>query len=182
MTQLSDFSPEETALIISLPYRVGMHVSYADDEHGENDDELEMKALAACIKEVVRQHEGEPLTKEIALEILSNKDKWSNWEQGVFNIEPQCETAVSTLKIHANSSEVKDYIKMILDVASSVAQAYGEFGEGADQVQGLFGKISGIVKSVVSVGVDDASHPMNVSAAEDTAISNIATALKKNMK
>jgi len=71
---------------------------------------------------------------------------------------------------------------MTLDVATSVAQAYGEFGEGADRAEGLFAKIGGIVKSVVSVGADDAAHPMNVSAAEDSAISNIAAALKKNMK
>ncbi len=175
MAQLSVFTEEDAELIISLPYRVGMHVSYAEDEDGEKDDEQEMRALEMCVREIARVHEGQELTKEIAAAILNSKDKWETWSQGVFNIEPQCEKAIVALKTKAGKEEVKDYIKMTLDIATSVAQAYGEFGE--EQVEkGFFGKI---VAAVTSVSADDAAHPMNVSAAEDTAISNIAKALKQ---
>ncbi len=179
MTKLSFFTDEDVETIVSLPYRVGMHVSYAEDEEGEVDDEREMRALELCIKEIARVHEGEELTKEIASAILSSRDKWSDWSEGVFNIEPQCEKAIMALKTQAGKEEIKDYIKMTLDIASSVAQAYGEFGEEQKE-KGFFGKvIGGIVSSVAGVSADDANHPMNVSAAEDTAISNIAQSLKK---
>tara|TARA_R110001592_G_scaffold20926_12_gene84691 strand:- start:3312 stop:3860 length:549 start_codon:yes stop_codon:yes gene_type:complete len=180
MAKLSFFTEEDVLSIISLPYRVGMHVSYAEDEDGEEDDEREMRALEVCIREIARVHEGEELTKEIAAEILNARDNWASWSEGVFNIEPLCEKAITALKTQAGKEEVKDYIKMTLDIATSVAQAYGEFGEEPEAEKGIFGKIiGGIVSSVTSVSADDAKHPMNVSAAEDTAIANIAAALKK---
>lgn len=181
MTQLSAFSAEEVETIVSLPYRVGIHVSYADDEDGEQDDELETRALEACLKEVVKTHEAVPLSQEIAQEVLDSKDKWDNWTQGVFNIEPQCEKAVALLKSQASESEVKDYIKMTLEVASAVAQAYGEFGEEQEPEKGFFGNVMGkIMGGFSTMGEDDTGHPMNVSPAEDSAISRISKALKKN--
>lgn len=180
MAKLSFFTEEDIEAIISLPYRVGMHVSYAEDEDGEQDDEREMRALRACLAEIARVHEGQELTKEIAAATLNAEDKWEAWSQGVFNIEPLCEKAVVALKTQAGQEEVKDFIKMTINVATSVAQAYGEFGDASEPEKGFFGKVmGGIVKTVSSLSADDASHPMNVSAAEDSAISNIAFALKK---
>ncbi len=178
MTILSHYSPEEIEQIVSLPYRAGMNVSYAEDEDGERDDELEMQALENTIQAFATNHEGEALTKEIAAEIINRKDQWETWSQGVFNIEPACEKAINALKTHAGEAEIKDYIKMVLDISNSVAQSYGEFGEGAHAPTGFMAKISSVVKSVVSSGSGEEAHPMNVSAAEDTAISNIAKALK----
>ena len=181
MTQLSSFSAEDAELIVSLPYRVGMHVSYADDEDGEQDDEREMRALEACVREIAKVHEGPELTKQIASELLNSKDKWSQWSEGVFNIEPLCERTILVLKAGASEDEVKDYIKVVLEVASAVAQAYGEFGEVEEPEKGFFGNaMSKIVGGFSSMSADDANHPMNISAAEDSAISCIAVALKKN--
>lgn len=178
MTALSSFTPEQVEKIISLPYRVGLHISYAEDEGGERDDDLEMRALNACLREFSSQSASE-LNKEIAKAVLAAEDKWSSWEQGVFNIDPLCEKAVSALKAIASEAEVKAYIKMVLDIAGSVAQAYGEFGEEEAPETGFFGKVMGsIVKSVSSLADDDANHPMNISAAEGSAIANIAAALK----
>ena len=98
MAKLSFFTEEDVLSIISLPYRVGMHVSYAEDEDGEEDDEREMRALEVCIREIARVHEGEELTKEIAAEILNARDNWASWSEGVFNIEPLCEKAITALK------------------------------------------------------------------------------------
>lgn len=182
MTSLSDFSDQDAEVIVSLPYRVGMHVSYADDEDGEGDDELEMRALEACMREVVKHQESCALTKEIASEILSSKDRWDAWAEGVFNIEPLCEKAVLALQAQADESEVKAYVKMTLEIAASVAQAYGEFGEEAEPEKGFFGKAMGALMGGFSgMSADDANHPMNISAAEDSAISRISAALKRHM-
>ena len=127
MTVLSDFPETEVELVVSLPYRVGLHVSYADDEEGEQDDELEMAALEACLKAVADKNDG--LVKEIALKSLSMKDKWPSWGNGVFNIEPLCKQASESVARVSSKEETKAYVKMVLEVASAVAQAYGEFGE-----------------------------------------------------
>ena len=179
MTQLSSFSDTDKLLIVSLPYRAGLYVSYADDEDGERDDELEMRAMEACLKEISKLHEGHALTQEIASNILQHKADWNAWSQGVFNIEPLCEQAVEALKTQANESEIKDYIKMVLEIATAVAQAYGEFGEEEPET-GFFGKTMGRIFG--NLGSDsETNHPMNVSAAEDGAITRIANALKSKI-
>ncbi|MGH1402815.1 MAG: hypothetical protein ACRBDL_01080 [Alphaproteobacteria bacterium] len=181
MSQLSFYTDEDFKAIVSLPYRVGINVSYADDEEGEQDDEREMRALSACIAEISRLHDGVELTKAIAEEVLNSKDEWAEWSQGVFNIEPLCEQAILALKKQANADEIKDYIKMVLEIATAVAQAYGEFGEEPEPEKGFFGKaMTKIVGGFSGMSDDDANHPMNVSAAEDSAISTIAAALKKH--
>ena len=182
MTTLSSFTPEEADLIVSLPYRVGMHVSYSEDEGGELDDTLEMKALEGALRKAV-QSENDSLAKEVAQATLEEKDKWEAWSQGVFNIEPLCEKAVMTLKAHASDDEVKDYIRLCLKVAGGVAQAYGEFGEDdqdEEESSGIVGKIMGEISKVLpGIKGQEAHHPMNVSAAEDSAIERIGAAMKK---
>ena len=60
MTTLSDFSASELELLVSLPYKVGVYVSHADDEDGEVDDEREMAALESCIKAIASLREDKP--------------------------------------------------------------------------------------------------------------------------
>lgn len=178
MTALSDFPETEVELVVSLPYRVGLHVSYADDEEGEQDDELEMAALEACLKAVAEKNDG--LVKEIALKSLSMQDKWPSWGNGVFNIEPLCKQASESVARVSSKDETKAYVKMVLEVASAVAQAYGEFGEEQEEPQGFFGKAMSRIVGGFG-GSDDAAHPMNISAAEDSAISRISSALKTSL-
>ena len=172
MTQLSDFSSEEIGSIVALPYRVGMHVSFAEDEDGEQDDELEMRALEACIREIAKNKAG--LVAEIASEVLNRKAEWEKWSDGVFNIEPVCKQALLTLEKQATRDESKEYIRMNIEIAHAVAQAYGEFGEEKTE-PGFFGKLMGNI--VERMNSDESSHPMNVSAAEESAIARIKSAL-----
>jgi hypothetical protein len=176
MTTLSSFTPEDADLIVSLPYRVGMHVSYSEDESGELDDTLEMKALETQLREVAEQ-QADGLVKEIASATLNSKEKWEVWSQGVFNIEPLCEKAIVVLKNKADTDEIKGYVRLCLEVASGVAEAYGEFGDDeSEEGTGFVGKIMGAVFGDKS---REANHPMNVSAAEDSAIERIGAAMKK---
>ena len=108
------------------------------------------------------------------------QDKWDDWGNGVFNIEPLCKQASAIVSKVATKEEAKSYVKMVLEVASAVAQAYGEFGEEPDAPKGFLGKaMSRIIGGFGSA--EDAGHPMNVSAAEDSAISRISDALKANI-
>ncbi len=179
MTKLSDFSDEEIDLIVSLPYKVGVSVSYADDEEGEIDDLREMRALETSIIEASKRHSNMGLTQEVASEILSSKDKWDLWaKQGVFNIEPLCEKVVVVLKSKADDDEVLSYVEMVVELATTVAQAYGEFGQDDQGEKGLLGVLVSKISKIFDNGTN---HPMNVSASENDVISSISAALKKNL-
>ena len=178
MTSISEFSGSELELLISLPYKVGVFVSYADDEDGERDDEKEMAALEACIKAIARLHEDKPFTAEVMQQTLAMKSEWGNWAAQSFGTPDAAGQAAALLSARASDTEQKNYKAALMEIASTVAQAYGEFGEFEDESEGgLAGLIGKITGGLSKLSGDDADHPMNVSAAEDSAIEQLRAAL-----
>ena len=180
MNALSVFSDEEITLLVSLPYKVGVWVSHADDEEGEADDEREMKALSTCLKAVARKYDGPGLVDDIARETLKREKFWLEWTDQSYNILPDCEKALALLKEKAGLQDAKNYKAALLEIAATVAQAYGEFNsfDEIPEDEGFFGRIvKKVVGGVVGLSKDDANHPMNISASEDSALSQLAAAL-----
>jgi hypothetical protein len=177
MSQLSSFPAADLDTIVSLPYRVGIHVSYAEDEDGDSDDENEMRAIHRAISSYTKRDKTEEpptFVQEVSAEILRRKAEWAKWTEGVFNIEPDCEKAIRILKPVVSDADLKAYINMVLEIAGGVARAYGEFGMPEEKPKGIMG----IVKKVLG-GDNTADQPMNVSAAEDDSIARITKALRK---
>lgn len=174
MADIKEFSEDDFNAIVSLPYRAAIHVSYAEDEDGGQDDALEMDAMEACLKAYAKSSDN-LLCAQIAGAILDARDQWRVWEQGTFNIEPLCHNGVSALARYAREDDVRHYKKMVLSIARDVAQAYGEFGDssGAGERKGVFG----LVLDRLSGNRLESHSPMNVSAAEDEAISRIRAAM-----
>lgn len=175
MTLLSALSPEDAELVVRLPFRAGVHISYVEDEGGENDDRLEMRALEAGIHEVAA-HQNSELIRYIAQRILERKPEWDTWTEGVFDLSGECKRAASIVEHHFSEDDVDSYKKMVMSVARAVAQAYGEFGMDEAEEPGFF---SGLMKKIVG-GLSrdsDADQPMNVSAAEDSALEVLKEAL-----
>ncbi|MEM7650874.1 MAG: hypothetical protein AAF204_02185 [Pseudomonadota bacterium] len=180
MASVSDFSASELELLVSLPYKVGVFVSHADDEGGEGDDEREMAALEACIQAIAKLHEDKPLTSDIMRQTLSMKSEWPRWSAQSFQAPDHAAQAVALMRSHASEAEQKNYKAALMEIASSVAQAYGEFGEfeGDDDGGLLGGLVSKITSGLSKLSADDANHPMNVSAAEDQALEQLREALR----
>lgn len=182
MTQLSDFSKDDMNLLISLPYKVGVWVSHADDVDGEDDDAHEMEALESCIRAVAKKYDGPGLVDDIARETLRQREKWPEWTDRAFNILPDCHRALELLLSQAGRKDAKNYKAALLEIAATVARAYGEFGAFDDwdnEGEGLFGSlVSKITAGFSSLSKEDKSHPMNISPAENSAISRLAGALK----
>lgn len=181
MTALSEFLPEHQNILVGLPYKVGMYMSHADDAHGEVDDEREVKALERCIRAIAGLHEDKPLTSEIMRACLASQEEWEVWGHHSFNAPDAARQAVEIMQAHASEQEFKNYREALMEIATTVAQAYGEFGEfdeedeGGSGLSGLLGKITG---KLAGMSAEDKDHPMNVSAAEDEAISVLRAALQ----
>lgn len=176
MSALSAIPPEQQEILIALPYKAGMAISYAEDEEGEDDDARETKALETALKlhAAPKQTGTADLIAEIVTQTLARRADWPRWSEQTFAIEPECEKAVKILKSHASETEIRAYIAMMLDVTTRVAQAYGEFGMPEEKPKGIMG----FVKKIMG-GPDTANQPMNVSPAEDDSITRITKALKK---
>lgn len=181
MTGISIFSEEQIVLLASLPYRIGVWISDTDDEDGETDDRREMKALAVCIKMAAKEYDGPGIVDDILRETLAREKSWPSWKEGAFDVLPDCKKAVALLKDKAGIQEARNYRAAMMEVAATVAQAYGEFSsfDEIPEDEGILGKIVGkVVGGFSNLSKDDANHPMNVSAAEDSAISQLSAALK----
>lgn len=181
MSELEVFSDDEVELLASVMYKVGVWVSHADDEEGEEDDILEMKALGACIRAVAKKYDGPGLVDDIAREVLARQDQWEDWADYSFNVLPDVERAVSVLKAKGTAQDVKNYKAALVETGTTVAQAYGEFGQfdEDDESGGVFGALLGkITGGFAALGADDKDHPMNVSAAEDEVLGRLKAALK----
>lgn len=181
MSVLSGFSDDELQLLISLPYKVGVYVADADDEEGELDDEVEARALEACLRAVAQKYDGPGVVDDFVRGALGGRAQWPVWAEKSYNIIPDCERAIVLLRQKVDSEDVKNYRAALLEIASTVAQAYGEFvsfDEFPDD-EGFFSTVAAKIAGVFSgMGADDVGHPSNVSAAEDSAISRLSAALK----
>lgn len=182
MTDLSSFSPEETEMLVKMPYKAGLWVSYADDEEGDTDDEKEIEALEKTIEKVMELHAGNALIQQVMGQTLARKSEWGGWEDGVFQVPAQAGQLAGIIRSKAGADALKSYRAAIMEIAAAVARASGEFNsfdEGEQEKPGFFaGLVGKVVDGFSSLSPDDEGHPMNVSAAEDAALAELSQAFK----
>jgi hypothetical protein len=181
MSSLSVLSEEEKELVVGLPYRVGVFVSHADDEGGEEDDEKEMKALERILTSIAKQHQKSPFIKEVLEKTIEKKYNWQVWSEQSFNVTQDTEKTIRLLREKVDESDWKMYRGLLIRVGRTVAEAYGEFGEFEDEESSGF--LSKVIDKISNKNDDleDESH-MNISAAEDAALSSLATAISSGSK
>lgn len=174
MTSLSDFTKDEADLLVSLPYKAGMWVSHSEDHDGERDDSYEDKVLAACLRHFAKMGDGKQFFAQVIKETLRREDKWAEWADQSFTLVQDIQKAVPVLRGKASVDEIKLFKRSLMEIGTAVAQASGEFSED-DAAEGFFGKI---LSKFSGLADHDAGHPMNVSAAEDSALEKLRAALK----
>lgn len=174
-SHLHDMTPQERELIISLPYRVGIWMSHMDDEEGGKDDRNERQAMMSIINGIAQSIEVPAFVREIMKEVVAGKDRWQDWEQNAMDIIPDAERAADFLKQDISAKDRRNYKRLLLKIAGSVAGAHGEFGE-FDKKKGMIERVRdwlserGKKKQAIDF--------MNISPSEDAAIKKLMAALR----
>lgn len=174
-SHLHDMAPQERELIISLPYRVGVWMSHMDDEEGGKDDRNEKQAMMNIINGIAESIEVPAFVREIMKEVVASKDRWQEWGKNAIDIIPDVERAADFLKQRIGAKDRRNYKRLLLKIAGSVAGAYGEFGE-FDKEKGMMDRIRdwlserGRKKQAIDF--------MNISSSEDAAIKKLMAALR----
>ncbi|HPF79198.1 MAG TPA: hypothetical protein PLF01_07910, partial [Alphaproteobacteria bacterium] len=178
MTKLSDFSSEERALIVSLPYRVGIWISNCDDnEKTGRDDKQERKVLELAISRMAKAHRKMPFAAEIMYQVETAKNHWRSWEQA--GEEKQVlQDLAKALEICGRSlskKEMSQYKQAVWNIAMAVAQAFGEHVDPDNEmhVNNFFSWLGSFV-----VGPRLKKAPENMSMAEKTALKKLRAVLK----
>lgn len=173
----TDFLEEEIVLLVSLPYRVGVWMSQADDDAStERDDEREQRALEAVLKNIADSKKQTPFTSAVAEETLRYQNMWSGWGEQLETLFPDLKQAMYLIDDRLPKENAGNYRKCLIDTATAVAMAYGEFEENAEpEKSSFFGNLM--------TKINDKLHPLsedpeNLSASEQEALKKLREALK----
>lgn len=178
MSFFKELSKEEAALVISLPYRVGVWISAVDDlEKSKRDDKREAAALERGIRKIARQNTPSSFPRALMAEVEKYNHLWPTWdnqadESALFADIGKAKECVRT-KIHPKA--VKQYQQVLWYMALVVAQAFGE-DDDPDQEMHVNNFFSDIKERLFPSAL--AKAPENMSTDEKTALKKLRAALK----
>lgn len=171
---LESLTAEQLASIVSLPFRVGVWIGFAEDEEGPDDDRLERRALAATLKSIEGDKSRRELVRHIAGETLKHQNHWEQWAGQVSFRMPDVDAPLAALRDAAAAADEKAYREMLYDIAVAVASAYGEFGDRHEPPQGRVSAFLGDLMQKMRKGTEE----YKISATEQDAIDALRTALR----
>ena len=175
MSYFKDIPSEEINLLISLPYRVGIWISDADDlEKTQRDDRKEAVALDRVIKNVAGQ---KSFAGAIMAEIDHNRLSWGDWKKlaNENNIIEDVVRAKKVVSQHLSKKEWTLYCKLLWHVGVVIAQAFGE-DKDPDQEMHVNNFFEDVISAVFSSRLG--KTPDNVSAEEKRTLKKLRAALK----
>jgi len=126
---MSDLTAQDKALMISLPYRVGIWVSQVDDiENRKMDDKREEKVLEIAIEKMAGAHRKMPFAAQIMTQVSKSKSQWKSWKMTADekSVLADLEIIISKAEAALKPAQVKQYKQAVWQTGILVAQAYDE--------------------------------------------------------
>ena len=126
---VKNLTDEERAILISVPYRIGVWIGNSDDNtKTQLDDKREAQALEHAIKRYARAGKKMPFISYIMSHTENSQASWSAWAQNsqddaVFN---DLEAALAICNKSDKPIYLKQYRRLIWQIATIVAQAHNE--------------------------------------------------------
>lgn len=178
MANLSSFSKEERALIISVPYRVGIWISNADDnERTKLDDKFEKQTLEVAIATLAKRTQKMPFAAAVMSDVETYKSMWPGWEAqaGENSVLEDTQEAIDICRAKVSKGELNQYKHAVWQIGIVVAQAFGEHIDPdnemhVDRFFAWMGSLMGQPKLT--------KNPENMSPAEKTALKKLRAVLK----
>lgn len=182
MVDLGAFTTEERDLLASLPYRVGAWISHVDDDGACSADEKEVTAIKKVIQVTGKRHDDKTAVDDIARECLLAEGMFDIWEKRSESLLSDVKVAVEMLRTRVSTQEADDFGEFLMEVGTSVAKAFREEGYGWDEEKTSsfdFSNVSERVSLFLGKVAPSSKHgEMNISPEEDTALTDLAKAVR----
>lgn len=179
MADLSNFTNDERALIVSIPYRIGVWVSNVDDNTGSKiDDRDERKALEATISALANKSNKIPFAAAVMKDVENNKSIWPTWDNAAAEdlVLNDLRQAITLCQSKVGAAELKQYKQTIWKVSLVVAQAYGEHVDPDNEMHvDRFFQWIGSLGGGAKLG----KNPENMSKLEKIALNKLRAILKE---
>ena len=179
MAFLQQFSAAEQALLVALPYRVGLWVSQSDTSGGAVADARERAALARIIAGHARGNFASPFVHEVMRACYEQRTEWPRWRDSVGRVPQECQHAVAALEGRLNGRDLLAYRQAIMTIASDIAKTFREPPEGKGGIVGQYIRIA--IDSVIGLIRREkyvSTELLNISVKEDVALGTLAEALR----
>lgn len=177
------FSQEDEATLVSLPYRVGLYVSFADTTGGFEAQEAELQSLSNILREFAEDFCKSEFSQKVLMETLRVRGLWPSWSQNIGAAPEECRRIIDLLEIHFDNRALRAFKEVLVEIALAVAMAFREGGaEHAKKELRLsgFGEILRNVIDLVRMNANSAPH-MNISKNEQIALERLCKAMNFNL-
>lgn len=180
MAYLNDFTESERLRVVSLPVRLGYHISHADDAaHTARDDEREHLALQKALESILKNAGRDGLVSDVAAGVLSSRGDWEIWEQSAASALDDVPSVLALIDTRLPVEPGRAYRKMLYFLSVVVAQAASEEGGGVDDLRKevMGGGLLTRLLDRLSVRTD-LKLPQNISRKEREALQKLQQYLK----
>lgn len=181
MSELDRFLPADQDLLVSLFYRIGQWMSQADDtDTSEESEAVEEEQMFKILNKLAQSKNIGALCSEIASEALRQKGSWARWGRKVDDVMSDVARAKEIIKGQGNTQEFVAFGKSLITIATSVARAYREADDDEHaEEKGFLSWLSEKKANVALALTDsDAHKDLNISPAEDSALTELVMTLK----
>ena len=126
VSMLEQLTDDHRAILISLPYRVGVWVSQSDSKGGAQADTKELKALSNIIHGFVSEMFGSELVQEIMTLTVQSEGQWEQWAGQISSVPGDCRIDVDILVQYGDAKDVNAYAVYLMQIGEAVAMAFRE--------------------------------------------------------
>jgi hypothetical protein len=180
MTFLDKFSRHEQEMLISLPYRAGVWITYADGAQQHVATERETAALNEIIIEKGRSIFESAFVYEVMAEICRRREDWKYWSLNVEAVPADCATACKIITAKLGPHDLNVYRETVMDIATTVAHAFREFDSDAPLSLRISTYTKLIAHGLIALfrtGKIESSEFLNISYDEHVALTRLSDSL-----
>ena len=174
----SQLSPADEQVLVALPYRIGLYVSFADVTGGWEAQETEMKSLTSILQQFSQDFYKTEFTQKVLMDTLQARSSWAAWSKNIDAVPAEGDAIIEVLKTLLMPDELHAFKTVLMDIAMTVAMAFREnAGQPVDKVRPL-PVVRDILSRMMHLGpsVDPMDH-INISDDEKSALRALFAAM-----
>lgn len=174
------FSREDELTLISLPYRVGLYVSFADTSGGFEAQEAELQSLSNILREFAEDYCKSEFSQKVLMETLRVRHLWPSWSQGIESVPEQARHIIDLLEVHFDDRALRAFKEVLVEIAMAVAMAFRE--DDSDAAQPRFSALGQMLGGLFSRFRQPAAMGhTNISKNERAALMRLCKAMSYQM-
>lgn len=171
------FSPEDRAFLVALPYRVGLWISRSDRSGGDESAQAEQAALENMVIFFAEDFCKSEFVEALMGQTLARRAEWPSWRDGLETTPTDCRRAIDLIAPVLERKDVSSFKTTLMEIATTVAKAYQEEESAADMM-GVGGKIRAMLSQWLGLRAHVNDEFANVSTAERAALLALSAALR----